>query len=190
MSPKRYSNIIGFDDAPFRRDHRGSLPLVGAVYAGLRFDGVILGQIKKDGFDAAQAMAAMINGSRFAQHVGLIMLQGVTFGGFNVVDVPWLHRCLGLPVMVVSRHQPDFEAIRAALKKSNIPQGDRKWEVIQRLGPMESLENIHVQRLGLSRNQAAETIRRFAVHSKIPEPIRTAHLIAGALVNGQSRGNP
>jgi endonuclease V-like protein UPF0215 family len=39
-------------------------------------------------------------------------------------------------------------------------------------------------------DQTAAVIKRFAVHSHIPEPIRTAHLIAGALVEGQSRGHP
>jgi endonuclease V-like protein UPF0215 family len=31
-------------------------------------------------------------------------------------------------------------------------------------------------------------VERFALHSHIPEPLRTAHLIAGAIAEGQSRG--
>jgi endonuclease V-like protein UPF0215 family len=190
MPPKRLSNIIGIDDAPFLRDHQGDLPIVGAVYAGLRFDGVIIGHIQKDGFDAAHRIVAMVSQSRFAQHAGLIMLQGITLGGFNVVDVHAVHQGLNLPVLVVARHRPDLPAFEAALRGGNIPQGERKWQVIQRLGPMEPMGKVYVQRRGLSREQTAATIRRFTLHSHIPEPIRSAHLIAGALVNGQSRGNP
>jgi hypothetical protein len=31
----RYSHVIGFDDAPFDRGHRGDVPVIAAVYAGL-----------------------------------------------------------------------------------------------------------------------------------------------------------
>lgn len=34
---------------------------------------------------------ALIDGSRFTEHIQLIMLQGVAFAGFNVVDVFALH---------------------------------------------------------------------------------------------------
>ena len=38
--------------------------------------------------------------------------------------------------------------------------------------------------------QADAVVVQFAIYSTIPEPIRTAHLIAGALSNGESRGAP
>jgi len=47
-----------------------------------------------------------------------------------------------------------------------------------------------VQRAGLSYDEAVQVIEKFAVHSHIPEPLRTAHLIAGAVGSGQSRGRP
>ena len=49
MTPTHLSNVIGFDDAPFERDHRGKVEVVGTVYAGLRFDGVLIGAVEKDG---------------------------------------------------------------------------------------------------------------------------------------------
>ncbi|MCF8025235.1 MAG: DUF99 family protein, partial [Desulfobacteraceae bacterium] len=59
---KRLSNVAGFDDAPFDRAHRGNVSVVGTVYAELRFDGVLIGEIEKDGFDAAQKIADLIAG--------------------------------------------------------------------------------------------------------------------------------
>jgi endonuclease V-like protein UPF0215 family len=189
MTSKRFSNIIGFDDAPFVRNDTGPVPVVGAVYAGLRFDGVLIGRIVRDGADAAHVLAAMVSQSRFNDHVQLIMLQGIAMAGFNVVDVARLHGQLGCPVLVVARHRPDMRAIRDALI-NQVHHGSEKWALIERLGPMEPVANIFVQRIGLSMDQTAAVIKRFAVHSHIPEPIRTAHLIAGALVDGQSRGHP
>ncbi len=188
MAEKRYSNVIGFDDAPFDRDETGRVKVVGTVYAGLRFDGVLIGEVKKDGFDAAERLAAMVSESRFAGHIQMVMLQGIALGGFNVVDVFELYDRLGLPVLVVARKQPDMEKIRNALDV-HIEQGNRKWRVIERLGAMEALGAVFVQRLGLSREQAAWVMARFAVHGHIPEPLRTAHIIAGALSCGHSHGS-
>jgi len=91
--------------------------------------------------------------------------------------------------MVVTRRQPNLEAIRKALT-NKVPDGGEKWRIIERIGPMEPVEKVFVQRVGLTMKQAAQTIRHFMIHSHIPEPIRTAHLIAGAISDGQSRGCP
>ncbi|MEZ4568289.1 MAG: DUF99 family protein, partial [Desulfobacterales bacterium] len=111
---QRFSNVIGFDDAPFPRDHAGKVPIVGVVYAGPRFDGVLIGDVEKDGDDAADRLGALISGSKFREHIQLVMLQGITLAGFNVVNVFALHEILNLPVLVVARKQPDMNSIRTA----------------------------------------------------------------------------
>jgi endonuclease V-like protein UPF0215 family len=189
MAHKRFSNIIGFDDAPFPRDYQGNVKVVGAVFANLRFDGLVIGEIERDGSDAALKLERLLAESKFMEHVQLIMLQGIALGGFNVVDVFYLNKQLALPVLVVSRKLPDMESIKKALI-SHIPEGEKKWAVIDKLGPMESAGNVYVQRVGLTLEQATSVIERFAIHSQIPEPLRTAHLIASAITNGESRGNP
>jgi hypothetical protein len=62
--------------------------------------------------------------------------------------------------------------------------------MIEKLGPPERLGKVYIQRVGIGAEEALSVVDRFAVHSQIPEPIRTAHLIAGAIQCGQSRGNP
>ena len=181
------SNAIGFDDAPFPRTHRGPVTIVGAVFADLRFDGALVTAVEKDGADATDQLIRLVQHSRFAEHVRIVLLQGIAFAGFNVVDVGRLHRRLGLPVLVVARRRPDLEAIRAALL-SRVPGGAEKWALIESAGPMEAVDRVYVQRAGLSLEQADAVVRRFAVHGCIPEPLRVAHLIAGALAGGESRG--
>ncbi len=189
MSSKLPSNIIGFDDAPFTPDYIGPVPVVGAIFTGLKLTGVVIGTVEKDGADAAQQLARLVAESRFAEHVQLVMLQGIALAGFNVVDVFDLHEMLGLPVLVVSRKLPDLAAVRQALL-TQIPGGEQKWALIEQLGPLEPAGHVFVQRVGLSLEQARGVVERFAVHSHLPEPLRTAHLIAGAVANGQSRGRP
>ncbi|MDM8523718.1 DUF99 family protein [Desulfococcaceae bacterium HSG8] len=180
------SNVIGFDDSPFLHSHRGNVRIVGAVYAGLRFDGILTGHIRRDGANAAKNIARLVSESKFAGHVQLVMLQGIALGGFNVVDVFGLHRKLQLPVLVVARRKPDMAAIKDALL-TKVPGGLRKWKIIEKLGPMEPVANIFVQRAGLTIDEAGQVIEKFAVHSNIPEPLRAAHIIAGGITLGEDR---
>ncbi len=187
MVEHRLSNLIGFDDAPFRRNSRKRVTVVGAIFANLRFDGVLIGSVKRDGDDATDQLINLLARSRFFDHVQAILLQGITFGGFNVVDIARLYEELNRPVLVVARYMPDFETIQNVLRQQ-IPGGLQKLARLERAGPMEAVEGVFVQRAGLSRIQAESLIRHFAVHGRIPEPLRVAHLIAGAIARGASRG--
>jgi len=182
----RISHVLGFDDAPFAREHRGDVLIVGAVYAGTRLEGVLSGKVRRDGRNATTAIQELVSRSRFRSHMQAILLQGIAFAGFNVVDLPGLHRALGIPVIVVARRQPDFEAIRRALLQ-RVRGGRRKWKLIEKLGPMEPLAGVYVQRAGLSLERTRELIRRFAINGVLPEPLRAAHLIAGGIGIGESR---
>ena len=189
MATKRFSNVIGFDDAPFAHDYVGRVKVVGAVFARRQLNGVLIGEVEKDGSDAAEKLACLVAESKFAANAQLIMLQGIALAGFNVVDVFHLYERLSLPVLIVTRKLPDMASVRMALV-NQIPAGERKWALIQRLGPMEPAGNVYVQRVGLTAEQAQAVVEQLAVHSHIPEPLRIAHLIAGALATGQSRGRP
>jgi endonuclease V-like protein UPF0215 family len=97
------------------------------------------------------------------------------------------HARLALPVLVVARRAPRLDPVRRALL-GRVPGGRRKWRLVERLGPMEPAAGVFVQRAGLSLADADRVVRRLAVSGRIPEPLRTAHLVAGALATGQSRG--
>jgi len=189
VRPRPFANVVGFDDAPFPPGHRGDVPVVGAVYAAERLDGVLIGKVRRDGANSARRLGSLVAGSRFSGHVQLVLLQGVALAGFNVVDAHELAHRLDLPVLIVARRAPDIGAIERALRRS-VPGGARKWSIIQRLGPMEPLGAVFVQRVGLTLEEARGVLGRFALHGHIPEPLRVAHLIAGALGRGESRGRP
>ena len=116
--PRRLSHVIGFDDAPFSRDQRGNILVVGAVYAGTRLEGVISGHVRRDGANSTSTLMDSIAKSRFAAHLHAVLLQGIALAGFNVVDIPRLHRMLSIPVIAVARKPPNMEAIRSALLNS------------------------------------------------------------------------
>ena len=53
------------------------MALVGAVFNGLRLEGVLSGRVRRDGANATPALVAMIGRSRFAHHLQVVLLQGI-----------------------------------------------------------------------------------------------------------------
>lgn len=183
---QRLSHVVGFDDAPFDRTHRGDVLVVGAVFSGSRLDGVLSCRVRRDGANATRALVECVRRSRFYPQLHAVLLQGIAFAGFNVVDLRALHTALRLPVLVVARKKPDLVAIRAALLE-NVRGGAHKWALIEAAGPMESMHGLYVQRADLASADARALLKRLAVHSAVPEPLRTAHLIAAGVTLGESR---
>jgi endonuclease V-like protein UPF0215 family len=186
---RKFSHVIGFDDAPFLRAHRGDVMVIGTVFSSLRLDGVVSGRVRRDGQNSTRVLAELSRGSRFGAHLHAILLQGIALAGFNVVDLEELHALTRLPVLVVARKKPNLIAIREALL-DRVPGGARKWKLIQKAGPMEPLGGVWVQRAGLHSDEAAALLRASTSQGNLPEPLRTAHLIAGGVTNGASRGRP
>lgn len=205
-------NVIGFDDGPFPRDHRGNVLLVGVVCSATRIDGIVSGRIRRDGADSTRRMVELVRASQFGTHVQAIMLQGIAVGGFNVVDIQGLSQALQIPVLVVVRRPPDMAAVHRALF-SDAPTGERprvagaarKWRLIQQAGQLELLgpsrrslkrasglatsgPKLWIQRAGLTLEQARRIVAATTLHGNIPEPLRVAHLIAGGITTGKSRG--
>jgi hypothetical protein len=177
---------VGFDDAPFERSHRGDVLVVGAVFAGNRLDGVISTKVRRDGANAAQRLIDCLTGSKYFDQLQAILLQGIAFAGFNVVDLQRLHEATGLPVLVVARYRPDLQAIRKALLEK-VPGGARKWRLIEAAGPMEPMAALYVQRCGITPENAARLLAGLQQNSQLPEPLRVAHMIAGGVTTGESR---
>ena len=181
-----YSHIIGFDDAPFAKNHRGDVLIVGAVFTAARLDGLLCGKVRRDGANGTDRIIRLLEASRFLDHLQIIMLQGIALAGFNVIDIDRLYRTLNLPVLVICRKAPDFKAIRNALL-TKVPGGKRKWRLIEQAGPMEKLADVYVQKVGIETANAAHVIKQSAIHSTIPEPLRTAHIIARDITASGSR---
>lgn len=189
MSGRRgpsYSHVVGFDDAPFEPAERGEVLIVGAVYSRACLEGVMSGHVRRDGDDATRVLARLVARSRFAAHLQAVLIQGIAMGGFNVVDIHALRRAVHRPVITAVRHAPDLEAIHRALLQ-NVPGGARKWERIERAGPMQYLAGLYVQLAGIAPEAAEPLLERLRIHGRLPEPLRTAHLIAGGIATGESR---
>jgi endonuclease V-like protein UPF0215 family len=185
--PAPITNVIGFDDAPFAHEHRGDIRIVGAICARTRLDGVVSGVVRRDGANATARMIELVEQSQFRGHVRAVLLQGIAVAGFNVVDARLLAERLAVPVVVVARRKPRLGLMREALFR-HTRGAARKWRLIENAGDMEPVESVWVQRVGISREQTAALLRATTLHGNLPEPLRLAHLIAGGMTTGKSRG--
>ena len=74
---RRISHVVGFDDAPFSRDHRGDVLLVGAVYAGPRLEGVLSDKVRRDGINATRTIVRLVSTSHYREHLQAVLLQAL-----------------------------------------------------------------------------------------------------------------
>jgi uncharacterized protein len=182
--------ILAIDDSALLNE---KVMIVGTVFRGGDWiDGVLRSEITRDGLDATGIIVKMIKNSKHYCQIRIIMLDGITYGGFNVVDIEELYRETGLPVIVVMRSYPDFEKIRSALM--HFSDGELRWEIIKKAGEIEKLVTeknrtpIYIQKAGIGAKSAEKVVRLTSIRSNIPEPLRVAHLIATGIIFGESRG--
>jgi endonuclease V-like protein UPF0215 family len=174
--------VLGVDDGPFTL-HRGYAPVVGVVFrGGFWLDGVLSTKVKVDGLDATDKVASMIIDSSHFCQLRIVILDGVTFGGFNVIDIKKLNAITDLPIIVVTRTKPNFDEIHEALK--SLPRSEERWKAVQNAGPLLEVQTrsrgkkVYVETCGIREADATRIVQITSTRSSIPEALRVAHLIA------------
>jgi endonuclease V-like protein UPF0215 family len=184
---KKEIRVLGIDDAPFDKFKRGTVLVVGTMYRGGQWiDGVLSTKITIDGSNSTSKLIRMVNKSKFKPQLQCIILDGIAFGGFNVVDIQKLNKKTKIPVLVVIRRMPDFKKIKAALKKL---KKSSKYKLIVKAGQVHKVGKVYIQIAGLTLEHAKQILKITCTHSLLPEPIRVAHLIAAGITTGESKGN-
>jgi endonuclease V-like protein UPF0215 family len=184
--------ILGFDDGAFIPKSRNFVPVIGVIFRGGKFlDGALKTEVTVDGMDATEKIVKLINSSRHKQQLKVIMFDGITLGGFNVVDVKELNKETKLPVIVINRKRPDLKKVKTALK--NFDDFEARWRAIENAGEIKEcyvkeFKKIYYQNIGIDDAMTREVIKLSCTRSFIPEPLRVAHLIATAVVRGESYG--
>jgi len=187
--------IIGWDDASFTFKDKYTLIAGVVCRGGTQIDGLITTKITVDGTDTTEKIAEAINRSKHKEQLRVIMLDGITFGGFNIVDIDMLHKKTGIPVIVVIREKPDLRAIKKSL--SRFEDAEKRWQLIEKAGEIRKLDvknkvlkgsrTIYYQKAGMEEYDAERIINLTAVNSVVPEPIRMAHIICSGIKSERER---
>jgi endonuclease V-like protein UPF0215 family len=188
---KQEIRILGIDDSPFPSHTTEEVMLVGTIFrAGNWLDGVLSTYIRGDGTDATEKIVSMVQNSRNLGQLGVIMLDGITFGGFNLVNIREIFEATKVPVIVVMRKIPNFEGIKKALK--NFQNWENRWQNVVEAGKVYKVDNpepIYIQINGIGIEDAVEIVKLSTTRSAIPEPLRVAHIIAAGIIKGESKGS-
>ncbi len=187
---KREIRVLGIDDSPFKKEKDEEVLVVATFFRGGDFvDGILSTKITRDGIDATEKIIAMVKRSKFHPQLQAILLDGIAFGGFNVVDIEEIAKHTKIPTITIIRKNPDLVKIKATLKKLGM---EEKFKLMEIAGKPVKVTlkrgHIWIQYKGCSLQKAVEIVRLTATHSYIPEPIRVAHLIGQGIVDGESRG--
>jgi len=181
---KREIRIVGIDDCPFFSKSPGMVRVIGVVLrGGLWIDGAMQTRVMIDGFDATEKIAEMIASSPHYHQLRIIMLNGVTVAGFNIIDIRKLFRLTHLPVLAITREKVKLDEFKNALML--LEGWSERLKIIQNLGDILKIKirqsELNLQTFGISRENAEKVVRISCTRGNIPEPLRIAHIIASAL---------
>jgi len=184
LRQKRKIRVIGFDDAPFVRETQDKVSIAGVVCAETRFEGMLWGQIEPDGWDATETISQLLYQSKFFVQLHLVLLDGLGFGGFNLVDLPALAHDLQLPCVALMRRYPKLDKMKAAL--SRLPDQEKRLQLIEKAGAIHHYPPFFFQVCGEQPSIIAQTLDTLTDCGKVPEALRLAHLIGAAVMKGES----
>jgi endonuclease V-like protein UPF0215 family len=178
---------VGIDDGPSTRNgivksQNNRASLIAVWFDRLRLDRIRIGIVRVDQLDSTDVILRLLKGTR----TDVIFLSGASFAGFNIVDSKRLHDTVHIPIIIISREEPDNASVKRALKK-HFTDWRTRWNLIRRLGkihafaPKPSEPPLHFECVGIPVAQARRIIQAYCVTSRVPEPIRVAGITAKGL---------
>lgn len=168
--------VLGIDDAPSKRTDEETF-LTGVVYRGTEFiEDIRSVPVKIDGEDATEKVVELFNSCKNTRHIKAVLIDGISFAGFNLVDIKDVSERISRPVIAVTANEPNRESFRQAMKRSD--NYDEKFEKFPGYTVVEVLDGeCYIQFSGCKENEARDLIKNSIIHGLVPEPIRVAHLI-------------
>ncbi|MFA5772383.1 MAG: DUF99 family protein [Thermoplasmata archaeon] len=187
---KSQIRTLGIDDAPFKFTDKTTEVVAVLLRGNFYMDAVLKTKVEVDGRDATDKLIEMIKASRYKEQIKTIMIDGIAFGGFNVIDIQKLYGDLNIPVITITRKKPDLNSMKKVLKQK-FTDWNRRWNVIiskEIVQIKRGRSNLYVNYVGLKLSEVKEVMDITTLRGVMPEPIRIAHLIAAGIKIGESHG--
>ncbi len=188
MSPNvwREFRVVGVEDGGFSRKLQGrgiqKALFVCVLLRGKWINDFQADMITVDGLDATEKLTSMLRRLSF----DAVMLAGVSFAGFNLVDPTIVFEEFRKPVIVISRTKPNNIAVKNALRR-HFEDWRIRWSVFDKLGSvyevvsMSAEPPVYVEVVGAELDWTSTLIRAASVCCRVPEPVRVARLVARGL---------
>lgn len=176
--------ILGIDDGPFQREKDWKTPIVAVL---MRVDGTIesvhVDYITIDGDETLSRIKRFV-GQIGKSNVNVILAEGVTFGGFDIISPDVVFGETGIPFISITKGKGDIHSMEDALKKHN---DERKISRLRALTPIKKTignARFTLNISGIDEKEAITLVRKLMKVGNVPEPLRIADMIAFAIVNG------
>lgn len=175
-------HLVGVEDGSFnafQRDVKSYSFLCCVEMLHDKIKNVRICSIEVDGLDATDQILKLLDGIPAES----IILGGITFAGFNIIDPTTVFQEKDIPVIICSRKKPDNFSMLLALKK-HFEDWELRWKIIKSLGdihetkPLIGEPSIYFEVVGGSAGWAERVLRSSARLCRIPEPVRVAGIIA------------
>jgi endonuclease V-like protein UPF0215 family len=174
--------VVGIEDGSFQKGVTKKALLAAVLLNGLEIEDVKFAYIAVDGLDATEKVVKTLSKWKFEA----VILAGVSFAGFNIIDPTALFNKFGKPIIVVSRTKPDNKAVKLALIR-HFKDWQIRWEVFKKLAPIIRISvsaeepPLYIEMIGAETNWTENLIKALAACGRVPEPLRVARLIARGL---------
>ncbi|MCI0496848.1 MAG: DUF99 family protein [Thermoplasmata archaeon] len=185
---KRQVRFAGFSTGPVDLDRETMALVLVVARAPGYVESMAVGEVAVDGEDSADIMVALSKRVPQADQVRAAFSNATTVAGFNVIDTERFTSETRVPFIGVVRDRPDMDAIDRALGARFGSGGLGRRRDLLAAHRWEEIDGIHLTWSGVSREEALTLYRLSLDRGKVPEVLRIAHLVAGAVETGMSGG--
>lgn len=174
--------VVGIEDGSFQKGVTKKALLAAVLFNGLGIEDVKFASIAVDGLDATEKVVTILNEWKFEA----VILAGISFAGFNIIDPAVLFDKFQKPTIIVSRTKPDNKAVKFALLR-HFKDWQTRWKVFEKLGPIKKVlvsaeePPLYIEMIGADSHWSENLIKALAACGRMPEPLRVARLIARGL---------
>lgn len=184
--------LVSFEDGyfpPHLKGAKGSYTVLASLHTHhIHPKDINLSLIEIDGLDGTEKALSMLTLFKMKNlDFNLILLGGITYAGFNIIDPIVLNENFNVPVIVITQDRPNDVEVEKALKKHFIDWKERlailkKFRSKARIFKFaRNKTKLYIQPLGLSREEAENIVESLVIRGGYPEPLKLAKQIASAL---------
>jgi endonuclease V-like protein UPF0215 family len=174
--------IVGVDDGSFQKKVTKKALLVAVLVISSKIEDAKAFMITVDGLDASERLSANICDWTF----DALLLSGISFAGFNLIDPLKIFETFGKPIIIVSRTKPNNKTVKRALR-AHFADWKTRWTIFDKLGPVHKVvppfgaRPVYLETVHADLDWASYLVCALAFWGRLPEPLRVARLIARGL---------
>lgn len=174
------ARILGVDDASFSFEDNSTF-LTGVVYRGTEFiEDIQTVSIGVDRDNATEKIIELHDSCNNTGQIKALLVDGVSFAGFNIVDLDKASKELEKPVIAVTKNKPHRKSFRETMERTG--NYDEVFEDLENPVELELKDGTcYLQFSGCTEKEACDIVEDCIIHGQVPECVRVADLIGSGM---------